>query len=66
MLRLILSLLLVIPFKLNAADIKGQQPNVAIDTKGTVRLAYGLLMVREKKFIALPLQITVQLSQNRC
>lgn len=41
MLRLILSILLIIPFKLNAADIKGQQPNVAIDTKGTVRLAYG-------------------------
>ncbi len=41
MLRLILSLLLIIPFELTAADIQGQQPNVAIDTKGTIRLAYG-------------------------
>ncbi|SDL88431.1 hypothetical protein SAMN05421813_103126 [Daejeonella rubra] len=41
MIRLVLSLLLIIPFKISAADIKGQQPNVAIDTKGTVRLAYG-------------------------
>jgi hypothetical protein len=41
MLKLILFFLLAIPVKINAADIKGQQPNVAVDSRGIVRLAYG-------------------------
>jgi hypothetical protein len=33
---------LFIPFKFaSVSDIKGQQPNVAIDTKGVVRMVYG-------------------------
>lgn len=35
-------LFLIIPFKLFAvADIPGQQPNLAIDTKGVIRMVYG-------------------------
>ena len=41
MLRFILFLLLTIPVKVSAVDIKGQQPNVAIDSRGVIRLAYG-------------------------
>jgi hypothetical protein len=34
-------LLLITTFKLQAADIPGQQPNVAVDGKGIVRMVYG-------------------------
>lgn len=39
--RIILVFLLVAAFRASAADIAGQQPNAAIDTRGTVRIAYG-------------------------
>ncbi|MEJ7695014.1 hypothetical protein [Daejeonella sp.] len=37
----LLLFLLIASLKVNAADIPGQQPNAAIDTRGIVRIAYG-------------------------
>ncbi len=41
MLKFLLVFFLIIPFKTEAADIRGQQPNIGIDTKGVVRMVYG-------------------------
>ncbi|MDP2412734.1 hypothetical protein, partial [Daejeonella sp.] len=41
MLKFILFFFLVIPFATEAAEIRGQQPNVGIDTKGIIRMVYG-------------------------
>ena len=41
MFKSILIFFLILSFKSNAADIPGQQPNIAIDTKGVVRMVYG-------------------------
>lgn len=41
-LKSIIIFLLIIPFKFDSgSDIKGQQPNVAIDMKGVIRMVYG-------------------------
>ncbi|HXI01455.1 MAG TPA: hypothetical protein VNI52_14395 [Sphingobacteriaceae bacterium] len=42
MFKFILVFLFIIPFKLSyASDIRGQQPNIGVDTKGIIRLVYG-------------------------
>ena len=41
MLKSILIFLLIISLKSSAADIQGQQLNLATDTKGIIRMVYG-------------------------
>jgi hypothetical protein len=41
MLKFFLLFFLVITFAAEAAEIRGQQPNVGIDTKGIIRMVYG-------------------------
>ena len=41
MLRFFLLFFLIIPSATEAADIRGQQPNIGIDTKGIIRMVYG-------------------------
>lgn len=41
MIKFIVLFLLAISFSSQAADIRGQQPNVGVDTKGVIRMVYG-------------------------
>lgn len=41
MLRSFLLLFLILPIASQAAEIRGQQPNIGIDTKGIIRMVYG-------------------------
>ncbi len=41
MLKFLLAFFLIIPAITKSADIRGQQPNIGIDTKGVIRMVYG-------------------------